>query len=170
MKPRSEYLVLFNIAAWITATITGIFVGFICKKMLKISAAILGAIGGFFVGMALYSLVFSSWWHNNIFQIVLSVFVALVFALISFWFYDIIVILSTAMIGSYSFIRGISLFAGGYPNEADFIKSLRGTKDLDVDWQLYVYLSSVFVLFLIGVGVQLKLKAKEDESNYVKSE
>ncbi len=41
----------------------------------------------------------------------------MVFAALSFKIYDFILIGSTSMIGSYLFIRGISLYAGGYPNE-----------------------------------------------------
>lgn len=50
---------------------------------------------------------------------------AAVAAALSFFIFDHILIGSTSLIGAYALVRGISLYAGGYPNEftlADMIK------------------------------------------------
>jgi len=57
-------------------------------------------------------------WTNNIYVMVgLAVGFALILGVLSFKMFDKILIFGTALLGSYAFIRGISLFAGHFPNE-----------------------------------------------------
>ena len=88
--------------------------------MLHIGAAIIGAIGGFFIGVALYNLLF--FYAKSTFLLTtLSVLGSIVMAFLSLRYYDNIVIFGTALVGSYSFVRGCSLFIGNFPNEYYFI-------------------------------------------------
>ena len=89
--------------------------------MLHIGAAILGAIGGVFVGIALYNLLFFYSAPNTYLLTALCVFGAIIMAFLSFHFYDAIVILSTAFVGSYTLVRGSSLFIGYFPSEYGMI-------------------------------------------------
>ena len=63
----------------------------------------------------------------------------------------------TAFIGSYGFVRGISLYAGGFINEMDVIDhsdtALKGVKPT-----FGLYILGILVLFAIGVLVQNKQK------------
>lgn len=63
----------------------------------------------------------------------------------------------TAFIGSYGFVRGISLYAGGFINEMDVVEHAdKAMKDVEVTFGLYIL--GILVLFGIGVLVQNKQK------------
>lgn len=87
--------------------------------MLNIGAAILGAIGGFFIGVAAYNLLFF-YTSSEFFLTTLSILGSIIMAFLSFRHYDNIVIFGTAFVGAYSFTRGVSLFLGNFPNEIQF--------------------------------------------------
>ena len=84
--------------------------------MLHIGAAIIGAFGGFFIGIALYNLAFF-YAKSSLLLTSLSVLGSIIMAILSFKYYDDIVIFGTSFVGSYSFVRGISFFLGNFPNE-----------------------------------------------------
>ena len=105
---------------WTISVIVGLFVGFVLTKMLHIGAAIIGAIGGFFIGIAVYNLIFF-WAKSVILLNSVSILGSLIMAILSFKFYDDIVIFGTSFVGSYSFVRGVSFFLGNFPNEYQFV-------------------------------------------------
>jgi uncharacterized membrane protein HdeD (DUF308 family) len=76
----------------------------------------------------------------------------------------------TAFMGAYAFVRGISMFAGNFPNEiTTFTSIIAGTFTLSS--YFYIYMGSFVVLFLIGVIVQRKLGFhlhKSDDEGYTK--
>ena len=41
---------------------------------------------------------------------------------VTFWIYNEVLIATTSFMGAYFFWRGISLYAGGFPNEFELIK------------------------------------------------
>lgn len=78
-------------------------------------------------------------------------------------FFDHILILSTAIIGSYLVIRSIGEVAGEYPNEFllyDLIKS--GTID-SVPAVWYAYFAAMLVLGCIGTVFQYRSRKGEDD-------
>ena len=61
---------------------------------------------------------------------VVSLAFALFGAILSFKYFDGIVIFGTAFVGAYSIIRGASLIFGNYPNEIEMFEKLaEGTAD-----------------------------------------
>lgn len=67
--------------------------------------------------------------------------------------YKLVLIVVTAFNGAYMVIRGISIFAGGYPNEFTLISKIKN-KDLDsVPWEFYIYLLGIACLTGIGMLV-----------------
>ena len=75
-------------------------------------------------------------------------------------------IIATSFCGAYAFIRGISLYAGGFPNESYIIDLIRN-EEYDVLQKtltpvVYAYLSGWIILFIIGVIFQYKTKSEED--------
>jgi len=80
---------------------------------------------------------------------------------------DQVVIISTSLIGSYFIIRGISLYAGGFPNE-NYVIDLIINKEFDTLKDVlapifYVYIVGWIILFVIGIIVQNKLKKEEQQ-------
>ena len=69
---------------------------------------------------------------------------------------DGIQVFVTAFIGSYMFIRGISMFAGGFINEFDMTNVDGGTgkpKDIKIEPIFYGYLVAIATTFVLGVIV-----------------
>lgn len=114
---------LFVFFQYFVALTTGLFLGFILQKMLHIGAAILGAFGGFFIGLAVYQFFFF-YTESELLLSALGVLGSVVMAVMSFRNYDNIVIFGTAFVGSYAFLRGLSLFVGDFPNELQMFQQL----------------------------------------------
>ena len=68
------------------------------------------------MGLNLYSAIFFLFVCLVVFWVLIVGFAA-VFAALSFFIFAHVLIISTSLIGSYAFVRGISLYAGHYPNE-----------------------------------------------------
>lgn len=78
-----------------------------------------------------------------------------------------VIIVATSLIGSYAIIRGISLYAGGFPDESYVIDLIRSEEYDQLKHVLkpvvYVYLVGWLVLFVLGLFVQNKLKKEQEE-------
>ena len=137
----------------------------------KVMAIVAGGLAGLFLGEFLYN------FFGNLIP-VYGIIINIVFVVVSigvmigiaFIFKNFIVILATSIIGSYCFIRGISLFGGGFPNEFTII-SLTYTDETEqitnlLGWKTYVYLASMLVLCILSVIAQFKInKEKEGEKD-----
>ena len=77
-------------------------------------------------------------------------------------------IFATAFCGAYAFIRGVSLYAGHFPNESYVIDLIRNeeyeTLKTVLTPEVYLYLAGWIVLFVAGVIVQYKIKTEEKEN------
>jgi hypothetical protein len=100
----------------VLSIIGGTIVGFILAKLSKLGVAVLAGWGGVTIGFILYSALLYKV-NSQAFFWIFIVICAGVCAGLSLLAYDHALIMSTSIIGSYMFIRGISLYAGGYPNE-----------------------------------------------------
>ena len=142
--------IYISIMTWAVSVIVGLFLGFILTKMLQIGAAIIGAIGGFFIGIAVYNLIFF-WAKSVILLNSVSILGSLIMAILSFKFYDDIVIFGTSFVGSYSFVRGVSFLLGSFPNEYQFVQNLVNGNSIQMLWQYYLYIFFFLALFIGGV-------------------
>lgn len=121
--PQKTDHVLFDFASILVSLTIGLFLGFIQMRMLKLGASILGAVGSFFIGMTLYQLLLF-FTKSYILLMIISISFAILGFILSFRFYDKIVIFGTAFIGAYSLVRGASLIFGHYPNEFEMFKMI----------------------------------------------
>ena len=67
-----------------------------------------------------------------------------------------LVIYLTAFIGAYSFVRGISMFAGHFPNEILLYQQLSNNVFTGLSWEFYLYMAAMFILGVCGIRFQLK--------------
>jgi hypothetical protein len=88
---------------------------------------------------------------------------AVVAGILVFVTYNHAIILSTSLVGSYFFVRGISLYAGGFPDEIIIIKAMRSGVVLEQPFTLWIYLGGILVSFIICAVVQYRQLAKMDE-------
>jgi len=83
---------------------------------------------------------------------------AVVLMILSYMMFEYIVIFSTSLIGAYSIVRGISLYAGGFPNEGVVISLIKNNETEQLNqlftWRVYVYLAAILLTFIIGVLYQ----------------
>ena len=115
-----------TIKTWLTwlivslSLLVGLIVGILLARTRKLYAVVVAACAGFMTGVLLNVAVLYLakskilFWSVNVGLTVLCALLALV------WFNSAI-LLSTSLVGSYLTARGISLFAGGFPNEYTLI-------------------------------------------------
>lgn len=164
------YSVFFNSntklwVGWIILTISvvvGVIVGLLLAKASKLGVAVLAGWGGVCLALILYG----AFIHKAESQIVFWLFLvglAALFAGLSLIMFDHILIASTSLIGSYAFVRGISLYAGRYPNEFTLAELLQ--KDLyeEIDPVFYAYFAAIVVMCTLSVIVQLRIRKKDKE-------
>ena len=120
-----EYLDDFNgqdfltaLGAFLLAALLAFIVGYLLSKAgWLICVMSLGVIGGYFLGISIYNLVFFA--SNALWLYLLLSFGGALFGgYLAYNCHNSIMILGTSFIGAYSLIRGISLFGGNFPNEA----------------------------------------------------
>jgi hypothetical protein len=151
--------------------IIGIVLGIIVYKYHeKVMALLTGGISGFFIGQFLYSLFGNQIPANGIVINIVFVVVSIgVMIAIAYFFKKFIIIFATSFIGAYCFIRGISLFAGGFPDEIT-VMDLRGEDETDqlsklLTWKVYVYLAAIVVTTVLAIFAQYKLNKDKDDDD-----
>lgn len=166
----SETIVWFVLAV---AIIFGLILGFLITKYKeKIFGVVLGIVLGYIIGQILVNLflIRISTSYQKLIQYLTYFGLMILFAVLSILFFDYIMIFATALIGAYAVIRGISFFAGGFPNEmtiADLVakNETEQLKNL-LTWHVYLYLAGLALLFVAGMVVQIKIfKKKKDDDN-----
>ncbi len=112
-------------AGWLVFSIAlfiGAIVGLILAKLTRLGVAVLAGWGGFCLGMIIYSaFLYKLDGEKNILFWLFNIGMAVLAGVLSLFLFNHAVIIATAIVGSYAFIRGISLYAGGYPDEMQLI-------------------------------------------------
>ncbi len=97
----------------------------------------------------------------------LTIGFALLMAFLAFKFYDHIVILTTALIGSYSFIRGLSIFIGKFPSEISMFTQIED-QEFRVEYYFWIYFSCILLFFVAGSIIQFKQRQTFNPDQYQK--
>lgn len=165
----SQYILPSGCAEWIIWVMlaVGLILGgaagyFVLIYNDKVISFVCGGVAGFFVGQFLFSLFGNRIPANG--MVIYWVFIAvsiIVLTVVAWCFKKFIVIFTTSFIGSYCFIRGISLFAGGFPDETTVIDMRNKGEDEQLSdlltWEVYVYLAAILILTVLSVYIQFKL-------------
>jgi len=140
--------------------VVGLLVGWFLAYFVKLGAAILAGWGGFMLGLILneaflytFELVWLFWTAN--------VVCALVCAVLTFKIFDHMMIFSTAVIGSYGLVRGVSCYAGHYYNEFVVIELLKSGAIDQVDPYYWGYVGGFVVFAIIGSWYQFRMMPKK---------
>jgi hypothetical protein len=173
----SQYVLPSGCAEWIIWVMLalGIILGctagyFTFKYHEKVLALLTGGVSGFFIGQFLYNLFGNQIPANGIVINIVFVIVSIgVMIAIAFFFKKFIVIFATSFIGSYCFIRGISLFAGGFPDEIT-VMDLRGEGETEqlkelLTWRVYVYLAAIVVATVLAIIAQYRLNRDKNDDD-----
>ena len=176
----SQFVLPSGCAEWIiwvmlaVGLIIGIVLGIIVYKYHeKVIAILAGAISGFFLGQFLYSLFGNQIPANGVLMNVIFVVVSIAILIaVACFLKDTIVIFATSFIGSYCFIRGISLFAGSFPDEFTVIDLVNNEEfeqlKLILTWQVYVYLGAIALTTILSIVIQCIFNKKKDDDEFPK--
>ena len=133
----------------------GLVAGFFMMKLERFGISLLSGWGGFLLGFFCFEMFLYPTDSPAVFWIV-SIVLAIgagVFA----WFNEKHVLINmTAFGGAYMLIRGISFYAGGYPNEFTLARQLKeGNTEAFSNW-FYLYMCFIAAVAVAGSYVQYK--------------
>lgn len=146
----------------------GIGLGILFIKFEKFFGAILGAGLGYIVGVVIYNTCLQYIKVNATLVYYLTIVASIIlFAILGYCLYSILLVIGTAVIGAYLIVRGISLYAKGFPNESAVIdlimkKEFEELKQFNTPI-VYAYLGGFVFLAIVGSWVQFKLFGKKEE-------
>jgi hypothetical protein len=141
---------------------------FIARYNKFVIGIVIGAFSGYVLGYLLYNIAFKYIPGNQTLILWLTVGVCMIIlAVLSYFLFDHLIIITTSFIGAYAVIRGISFFAGEFPNEA-YVIDLYKNEEYDqlkelLSWYVYLYIGCWAIAFGVGVFTQYKLKKDKDE-------
>ena len=151
---------------WVTlgvCVVAGVGIGFLLVKSRKTGVAILAAWGGVTLGFILSATfvienIYAEW------GIIIGC--AVVCAFFAFKSEKLVIMCATAHIGAYLTIRGISMYAGGFPNEASLHSELKSGA---LTWEtfpktFYAYFAGIIVLS--GISFWYQRKHNKSEHKY----
>ena len=161
---------------FIISFIPGIAIGIlIIKYQHLLLACILGGVGGFFLSIFVYDLILNHWDEANKLYLKIIVYVVVIAICIGIGYLTIehLKIITTSFVGSYSLVRGPTLFLDKFPNEtemADYFTNKEKLRDLgdnqDVLVKLIIFLICWIFFSILGMYIQYKMWDKnEDEDN-----
>ena len=158
-----------NAVGWIIIGICGflsIFVGLALAYFSHIGAAVAAGWGGVVLGLILYNTFVYKIDTNG--QVVFWIFIVLmggIFAVLAFYVFWHVIILATSLAGSYSVMRGISIYAGGFPGELEIIDLIKSGKYTSMPGTFYAYMAGFLVLAALFAVWQYKRFGVSSESD-----
>lgn len=155
-------------SGWIIIGICGVFavfVGLALAYFSKIGAAVAAGWGGVALGLILYNSFVYKIDTNG--QVVFWIFIVLmggIFAGLAFVIFWPVIILATSFAGSYAVMRGISLYAGGFPGELELINYIKSGKFDSIPPIFYAYMAGFLVMSVVFAITQFKLFGTKSEA------
>jgi cytochrome bd-type quinol oxidase subunit 1 len=161
---------------FIISFIPGIGIGIlIIKYQHFLLACVLGGVGGFFLSIFVYDLILNHWDAANKLYLKIIVYIVVIAICIGIGYLTIehLKIITSSFVGSYSLVRGPTLFLDKFPNEtemADYFTDKEKLRDLgdnqDVLVKLIIFLICWIFFSILGMYIQYKMwDKKEDEDN-----
>lgn len=113
--------------AWLNVSLSvlvGLLLGFLSTKTERFYSVLMSACAGFLIGALLdYSVLYL--FGSKILFWSVNVGFSVLFGVLALGWFDVALILSTSLIGSFLTARGVSLLAGGWTNEFTLIKQIK---------------------------------------------
>jgi len=131
----------------------------------KVGAAVLGGWGGFTVGLILNEMFVARAGLEWLFWVE-TIGCAVVAAVLVFFLYDQLIIISTCCLGAYCMVRGVAIYAGHYYNEVYLAQLFEDGFQDEIDPWYWAYVGGFFLMIMIGMCSQcsaLKKEKKKEE-------
>jgi len=143
----------------------GLVCGYFMVKLEKIPIALAAGFGGFLLGVMLNEMALYKAESEALFWCV-SIGVALSCAVLSFFLAEHVLINMTSFAGAYMLVRGISLYAGGFPNEFTLVEQLQaGDTSAMTNW-FYLYMVCILLVAAAGSFVQYRMNRENEKAPY----
>jgi len=148
-------------AAWVgwvillCSVLLGLFVGAMFVKVIKLGAFAVSAWGGFSLALLIYN-AFLYKINSQAGMWGFCFGVALLFGILSLYYFEHVLMNATALIGAHLAINGVGLVAGRYQNPFTIAEERRNGIYENIDPAFYAYLAATLVLYALGVYVQYR--------------
>ena len=141
------------------AFVLGVVAGCIVRRNFKLMLALLGLVAGFFGGSLVFALISGMTggeWNAIWGYWVIACVCAIIGCIAAIYLGMPVVMISTALVGSYLFMRSWTLFfPGNFPSEQELIDS-KGQDALDMGSLFWMYIGIFVVTFVAALTYQCK--------------
>lgn len=86
-------------------------------------------------------------------------------AVLTFKLFDHTLIVTTAFLGAFLMVRGVSCYAGHYYNEFTMIKLLQAGAFADIDTYYWCYVAGFVIFGGLGIFIQFRYKKPEQQTH-----
>jgi len=149
-----------------TCILLGLCLAWCMRNAIKTGMTILGGVGG---GCLAVIITQACMLTNENIRMGLVFGLSVAGAILGYWMSTGVIIMFSSFLGAFMTVRGVSLFAGGYPNELTLAKLIQMGH---ITWDsfpkiFYAYLACMLVLTFIGIWFQSKnsKKGSKDKSS-----
>lgn len=139
----------------------GLLIGFILMKISILGAFVLAFIGGFCGALLIWNTFLYLATTSDALFWSFTIGIAFICGVLALIFFEHVVILASAMCGSFFVIAGIGLVAGGYTNPFTIGEVIEAGEEIPATF--YAYLAGNVVLFIIGAVVQYAMRKAANE-------
>ena len=150
-----------KLITFVISIVVGVIIGGLSVFCAKLGIFLLGAC----LGVTGFTLVYISVLFGipEMYYYLGCLVCAIICAVLAFRLFDHMVILSTSIIGSFLFIRGSSVFIGGFPNV--FVLYNMIESGIGFDSTFYAYLAGIIILSILSFLYQEKYR-KDNKETY----
>lgn len=172
-----QYIIPSYTADWVkyivlgVGVVGGIILGiFVVSRRKIIFGIFLGTLSGYFLGSILFVMIISKAVSPKLVVEIFTYIICIaVLIVLSICLFTPLIIVCTSFLGSYAFIRAISILAGGFPSESAIIDMIKKgeTEELKklMNWKFYIYIAAIMVLFALSLVIQIKIRPKGDDED-----
>ena len=149
--------------AFAAILLVGCGVGYLFVRLRKWGVALIAAWGGVMLGFLITS-TFAIGTAAGFYCTIIAA--GLIMFIVGLKVEKALIIMVTAFTGSYSIVRGVSLYAGGFPSEIQLHEEIAAGA---VDWKsydktFYIYLGAILVSTILAAFFQFKREQKLSDS------
>jgi hypothetical protein len=157
LNPALDGKAWLCILSFVLAGVLSALIGWLLySKGLEIMVSLVGILAGGCIGYLAYTL-FLSGTQSVALLIILPIVGSFIGLYLSYKQADFIMIHGTASTGAYSLLRGISVYAGGFPSEIVVFEMIQEGADLkSVPTTFYIYMVSMILCYFFGAMYQTK--------------
>jgi len=149
------------IAVLAVGLLLGILAGCLIRRKIWLMVGLLGLVAGFFSGALVFALISSAsgwtaawgWW-------VISIVMAIVGALVTYWLGKPVVLVATSFVGCYLFVRAWTMFfPGHWPSESQMMSDASNIETDNIFWG---FVALFGICLIASICVQRKRMHKID--------